>query len=108
MLVYADESSAATRRSNSISQQSKRSLQNPDIPAMALPLEKVRGTHVDIAYAGSCTAGDITSIAMYAAVLKGRKVRIPTYIQYGSERVREEARRRGIHDILVGGRCPND
>ena len=49
----------------------------------------------------SCTAGDITSIAMYAQVLKGRKVRIPTFIQYGSERVREEAKRRGIHETLL-------
>ena len=66
-----------------------------------MPLDEVRGKHVDIAYAGSCTAGDITSIAMYAEVLKGRRVRIPTFIQYGSERVRDEARRRGLHDILM-------
>ena len=54
-----------------------------------------------MAYAGSCTAGDITSIAMYAQVLTGRHVRIPTFIQYGSERVREEARRRGLHETLL-------
>jgi len=73
----------------------------PGHPGNGLPLEKVRGTRVDMAYAGSCTAGDFTSIEMYAAVLRGRKVRIPTFIQYGSERVREEARRRGIHSILL-------
>jgi 3-isopropylmalate/(R)-2-methylmalate dehydratase large subunit len=28
-------------------------------------------------------------------------VRIPTFIQYGSERVREEAKRRGLHDMLL-------
>src|SRR5262249_11956329 len=49
----------------------------------------------------SCTAGDITSITMYAEVLRNRIVRIPTFIQYGSERVREEAKSRGIHDILA-------
>jgi 3-isopropylmalate/(R)-2-methylmalate dehydratase large subunit len=73
----------------------------PGHPGNGLPLAKVRGTHVDMAYAGSCTAGDITSVAMYASVLKGRKVRIPTFIQYGSERVREEAKRRGIHETLL-------
>jgi len=73
----------------------------PGHPGNGLPLAQVRGTHVDMAYAGSCTAGDITSVAMYASVLKGRKVRIPTFIQYGSERVREEAKRRGIHEVLL-------
>jgi 3-isopropylmalate/(R)-2-methylmalate dehydratase large subunit len=73
----------------------------PGHPGNGLPLEKVRGIRVDMAYAGSCTAGDITSIAMYAQVLKGRHVRIPTFIQYGSERVREEAKRRGIHQSLL-------
>jgi 3-isopropylmalate/(R)-2-methylmalate dehydratase large subunit len=73
----------------------------PGHPGNGLPLEKVRGIPVDMAYAGSCTAGDITSIAMYAQVLDGRHVRIPTFIQYGSERVREEAKRRGIHQSLL-------
>ena len=73
----------------------------PGHPGNGVPLAQVRGTHVDLAYAGSCTAGDITSIAMYAEVLKGRQVRIPTFIQYGSERVREEAKQRGIHATLT-------
>src|SRR5205814_2145088 len=73
----------------------------PGHPGNGTPLGAVRGTHVDIAYAGSCTAGDITSIGMYASVLQGRHVTIPTYIQYGSERVREDSRRRGFHDILI-------
>jgi 3-isopropylmalate/(R)-2-methylmalate dehydratase large subunit len=38
---------------------------------------------------------------MYAQILKDRSVQIPTFIQYGSERVREEARRRGLHAILA-------
>jgi 3-isopropylmalate/(R)-2-methylmalate dehydratase large subunit len=73
----------------------------PGHPGNGLPLDRVRGTRLDMAYAGSCTAGDITSIAMYADVLRGRRVRIPMFIQYGSERVRDEARRRGIHDALL-------
>ena len=73
----------------------------PGHPGNGLPLEKVRGTRVDMAYAGSCTAGDITSIGMYAQVLRGRKVSVPTFIQYGSARVCEEAKRRGFHDALL-------
>ena len=66
----------------------------PGHPGNGVPLKNVRGTHIDLAYAGSCTAGDITSIEMYSTVLKGRTVRVPTFIQYGSEMVREEAVRR--------------
>jgi 3-isopropylmalate/(R)-2-methylmalate dehydratase large subunit len=73
----------------------------PGHPGNGVPLGDVRGRKVDLAYAGSCTAGDITSITMYAQVLKDRKVRIPTFIQYGSEHVREEAKRRGIHQTLI-------
>jgi len=73
----------------------------PGHPGNGLPLEEVRGTPVDMAYAGSCTAGDITSVSMYAAVLRGRKVSIPTFIQYGSAKVAEEAARRGIHEMLL-------
>jgi len=73
----------------------------PGHPGNGVPLDEVRGTRVDMAYAGSCTAGDLSSIAMYAKVLKGRQVIVPTYIQYGSEKVREEAARRGLHADLV-------
>src|SRR5262249_33154304 len=73
----------------------------PGHPGNGLPLQNVRGVRIDMAYAGSCTAGDLTSIAMYAQVLQGRRVAVPTFIQYGSEKVREEAKRRGLHAILL-------
>ena len=73
----------------------------PGHPGNGVPLREVRGTRVDMAYAGSCTAGDITSIKMYAEILRGRRVSVPTFIQYGSEAVREEARRRGVHETLI-------
>jgi homoaconitase/3-isopropylmalate dehydratase large subunit len=38
---------------------------------------------------------------MYADVLRDRRVRIPTFIQYGSERVRDEAKRLGLHNTLL-------
>jgi 3-isopropylmalate/(R)-2-methylmalate dehydratase large subunit len=73
----------------------------PGHPGNGMPLEKVTGTRIDIAYAGSCTAGDLTSIAMYAEVLNGRKVTVPTFIQYGSEAVRDHAKRLGFHQLLL-------
>ncbi len=73
----------------------------PGHPGNGVPLSEVRGTPLNIAYAGSCTAGDLTSIGMYAEVLAGKKVSIPTYIQYGSIGVREEAKKVGYHDTLV-------
>ncbi|MEK7866438.1 MAG: aconitase family protein, partial [Planctomycetota bacterium] len=73
----------------------------PGHPGNGVPLRDVKGTKIDVAYAGSCTAGDLTSIAMYARILAGRRVSVPTYIQYGSERVREEAKRQGHHEALL-------
>ena len=73
----------------------------PGHPGNGVPLSEVAGTKIDKAYAGSCTAGDIASISMYAKILKGRKVAVPTWIQYGSERVREESKKRGYHDDLL-------
>ncbi len=101
MVVYADEGSEVDQFIDLDLAQIQTLVATPGHPGNGVPLDKVRGKHVDMAYAGSCTAGDITSIAMYAEILAGRRVRIPTFIQYGSERVREEARRRGIHDILL-------
>jgi 3-isopropylmalate/(R)-2-methylmalate dehydratase large subunit len=101
MLVFADAESAVDRLIELDLGDVRTLVAKPGHPGNGVPLDEVRGRHVDIAYAGSCTAGDITSIAMYAEVLKGRRVRIPTFIQYGSERVRKEARRRGLHDILM-------
>lgn len=74
---------------------------SPGHPGNGVPLGELRGVAVDLAYAGSCTAGDLTSIRMYAETLSGYHVSIPTYVQYGSERVRDEAFENGIHNILA-------
>ena len=101
MLIYPDKDSEVDHLIDLDLSRIQTLVAAPGHPGNGLPLEQVRGTRVDMAYAGSCTAGDITSIDMYAQVLRGRKVRIPTFIQYGSERVREEAKRRGIHETLI-------
>jgi 3-isopropylmalate/(R)-2-methylmalate dehydratase large subunit len=101
IIVFADENSEVDDIINLDLANVQTLVATPGHPGNGLPLENVRGTRIDMAYAGSCTAGDITSIAMYARVLAGRRVHIPTFIQYGSERVREEARRRGFHETLL-------
>lgn len=101
LLVYADAGSEVADEIHLDLAQVQTLVAAPGHPGNGVPLERVRGVRVDMAYAGSCTAGDITSVAMYAEVLKGRRVRIPTFIQYGSENVRDEARRRGIHATLL-------
>src|SRR5205085_7415661 len=101
MLVYPDANSEVDQAIQLDLASVETLVAAPGHPGNGIPLEQVRGTRVDMAYAGSCTAGDMTSIAMYAEVLQGRKVAIPTFIQYGSQAVREEAKRRGIHQVLL-------
>jgi 3-isopropylmalate/(R)-2-methylmalate dehydratase large subunit len=101
MLVYADIDSTVDQTIDLDLSSIQTLVAAPGHPGNGAPLEQFRGTRVDLAYAGSCTAGDISSIAMYAKVLKGRKVQIPTFIQYGSDAVRHEAKRRGYHQILL-------
>jgi 3-isopropylmalate/(R)-2-methylmalate dehydratase large subunit len=101
MLVYPDPDADAERTIDLDLAAMETLVATPGHPGNGEPLRAVRGTKIDIAYAGSCTAGDIASISMYAGVLNGRKVCIPTFIQYGSERVRDEAKRRGFHAMLL-------
>src|SRR5262249_46033292 len=101
MLVYSDPESQPDETLDVDLSAIQTLVAAPGHPGNGVPLDKLRGTRVDMAYAGSCTAGDITSIEMYARVLEGKRVRIPTFIQYGSARVRYEAKRRGIHETLL-------
>ncbi|MCY2961961.1 MAG: aconitase family protein [Planctomycetota bacterium] len=62
---------------------------------------------IDIAYAGSCTAGKEHDLDFYAQVLSeaveaGRRVapKVRMYIQFGSESVREYARGKGYLDVF--------
>jgi 3-isopropylmalate/(R)-2-methylmalate dehydratase large subunit len=62
---------------------------------------------IDIAYAGSCTAGKEHDLDFYARVLKdaldnGRKIApgVRMVLQFGSEPVREYARKKGYFDIF--------
>ncbi len=76
----------------------------PSDPTKGRSVESLGEVKIDIAYAGSCTAGKEHDVDDYARVLadaleSGKRVApgVRMYIQYGSESVRDYARARG-HD----------
>jgi 3-isopropylmalate/(R)-2-methylmalate dehydratase large subunit len=85
------------------------------VPMVALPgdptygknVRDLDGVKIDIAYAGSCTAGKEADLDFYARVLSdalasGRRVApgVHMYIQFGSEEVRDYARARGYFEVF--------
>ncbi|MBC7790008.1 MAG: 3-isopropylmalate dehydratase [Anaerolineae bacterium] len=83
-------------------------------PMVALPGDPGNGMYVDelehevavdIAYAGSCTAGKKEDMDMYASVFReaaelDRKVAVRTYIQCGSRDVYQYCKERGYDEIF--------
>jgi 3-isopropylmalate/(R)-2-methylmalate dehydratase large subunit len=84
----------------------------PGDPRNGIPLamlEQVNGgeVKVNIAYGGSCTGGKKADMDMYAAVLSRalanhRRVAegVQLYIQFGSQRIREYAEKKGYLDVF--------
>jgi 3-isopropylmalate/(R)-2-methylmalate dehydratase large subunit len=62
------------------------------------PLE---GTPVDQVFIGSCTNGRIEDLRLAAAVLKGRKARVPGLVSPGSALVKAQAEQEGLDRIFV-------
>lgn len=63
--------------------------------------------HVDIAYGGSCTGGKKADMDMYAEVVrkateKGLSLKAKTYIQFGSQRIRDYAQKMGYVQLFEG------
>ena len=52
------------------------------------------------AFIGSCTNARISDLRIAAEVLKGKKVSIPTIITPGSQLVKRQAEKEGLHDIF--------
>ncbi|HZN37528.1 MAG TPA: aconitase family protein, partial [Planctomycetota bacterium] len=76
----------------------------PGDPRNGIPLRELRAqkgkVEIDIAYGGSCTGGKKADMDMYASVVRraldrGRTLAAKTYIQFGSQRIREYAERMG-------------
>ena len=64
------------------------------------PGDKVEDLELDQAFIGSCTNSRISDLRIAADILKGHKVKIPTIITPGSQEVKRQAEREGLHDIF--------
>ena len=79
----------------------------PGDPGNGMYIEELgREVPVDIAYAGSCTAGKKEDMDMYARVFqealdRGEKVKVRTYIQCGSREVFEYCQERGYDEVFA-------
>jgi len=79
----------------------------PSDPTNGAYVDEIGPVPIDIAYAGSCTAGKIDDLEMYAQVLgeaveAGRKVAegVDFYIQFGSVEVKQHCEQAGLIDIF--------
>ncbi|MBV8602457.1 MAG: 3-isopropylmalate dehydratase large subunit [Candidatus Eremiobacteraeota bacterium] len=64
------------------------------------PGTPLRSIALDQAFIGSCTNARIGDLRAAAAVLAGRKVAIPTIVTPGSQAVKRQAEREGLHDVF--------
>jgi 3-isopropylmalate/(R)-2-methylmalate dehydratase large subunit len=76
-----------------------------------------RDVKLDRAYIGSCTGGKITDMIMAASILKGNRVKIPTFVVPGSTEVHADMKtlnvkgqpkgtgERSIEEILIDAGC---
>ena len=83
----------------------------PGDPRNGVPLAQLRQEKgkvaVHIAYGGSCTGGKKADMDMYATVVrralaKGRTLQAKTYIQFGSQRIRDYAEKMGYVSLFEG------
>lgn len=78
----------------------------PGDPTYGKLIEQLGEVKIDIAYAGSCTAGKVDDFDYYARVVReavnaGRKVAAKMYIQYGSEDVMRYAQSKGYPELFA-------
>jgi 3-isopropylmalate/(R)-2-methylmalate dehydratase large subunit len=77
-----------------------------DAPAESLaymdlqPGQRLTSIAIDQAFIGSCTNARISDLRAAAEVFRGRKVTVPTIVTPGSQTVRRQAEREGLHDIF--------
>jgi 3-isopropylmalate/(R)-2-methylmalate dehydratase large subunit len=82
----------------------------PGDPRNGVTLKSLRAkgtTKVNIAYGGSCTGGKKADMDMYAEVVrkaldKHRSLQCKTYIQFGSQRIRDYAEKMGYVQLFEG------
>ncbi len=80
----------------------------PGDPRNGIPIDALEHeVRIDAAYGGSCTGGKMADMDMYATVLQhalaqGKHVApgVHLYLQFGSQRIKEYARRKGYMEIF--------
>ena len=80
----------------------------PGDPRNGIPIDSLADeVRIDAAYGGSCTGGKMADMDMYAAVLQsalnqGKRVApgVHLYLQFGSQKIKQYARRRGYIEIF--------
>lgn len=80
----------------------------PGDPRNGIPIDQLpEEVRIDAAYGGSCTGGKMADMDMYAEVLanalaRGQRVAegVHLYIQFGSQKIKQYARRRGYIEIF--------
>jgi 3-isopropylmalate/(R)-2-methylmalate dehydratase large subunit len=80
----------------------------PGDPRNGIPIDSLtEEVRIDAAYGGSCTGGKMADMDMYAEVLanalaQGKRVAegVHLYIQFGSQKIKHYARRKGYIDIF--------
>jgi 3-isopropylmalate/(R)-2-methylmalate dehydratase large subunit len=70
----------------------------PHRPDNRASVREVAGTKIDRAYIGSCTGGKITDFEAAARILKGKEVRVDTFIVPATTEVAREIGKRKIGD----------
>ena len=66
-----------------------------------VPGQQIQGTPVDQVFIGSCTNGRIEDLRLAAAVLAGRKAKVPGLVSPGSALVKAQAEREGLDRIFI-------
>jgi 3-isopropylmalate/(R)-2-methylmalate dehydratase large subunit len=58
-----------------------------------------RDVKIDRAYVGSCTGGKITDMIFAASILKGNRVKVPTFVVPGSTEVHADMKRLNLRGV---------
>ncbi len=74
------------------------SVAKPHRPDQLALVRELRGEKIDRAYVGSCTGGKVTDFVAAASILKGRTVKVDTFIVPATTEVAREIRTRKIGD----------
>ncbi len=55
---------------------------------------------IDQVFIGSCTNSRLSDLRAAAGIVRGRRVRVPTIVTPGSQAIKREAEREGLHDVF--------